>query len=555
MRIFYNQTVDAFARRLIPGIAVLALSSWGIATGGSILEELPALTTTAQAAELPTETSTDDAAATAAGIYTDGTYTGTSAGFGGSITVSVTIQDSKITAIEIVSASGETASYLSRAKRVIDTILETQSTDVDAVSGATYSSNGIINAVKNALIKASGGTVNESASSGGAAQSSSAGRSTSSDSFTDAAAYADGTYTGSATGFGGTITVRVKITDGKITAVSLVSASGETASYLSKAKAVINKVISAQSPNVDAVSGATYSSNGILNAIKQALNKAAAAASNGTSNTTDEEDTPTEAKPDRTYIDGIYTGVGEGYGGDIAVSVTILDGRVNAIDVVSAEDETPSFFSRARALLQTILSKQTTADVDVISGATYSSQGLLDAVNAALDKAAEENNANPDVEKTPDTDDDSNSGDSGEDDQDTDPQPTETTTEEFTYTGTASCTADADGDFEDYSITVAFTVTQTTTVETDADGNTTTTTERKLTNVEVTSPTQQTAGDNWIYIKKAINGSSKATGIAAQAIAKQGLDGIDAVSGATCSSNAIIRAASQCELNLGKSVT
>ena len=66
----------------------------------------------------------------------------------------------------------------------------------------------------------------------------------------------DGTYTGSGKGFGGTISVKVTVKDGKISAIDVTSASGETASYFSKAKGIIPKMISGQTTNVDAASGA-----------------------------------------------------------------------------------------------------------------------------------------------------------------------------------------------------------------------------------------------------------------------------------------------------------
>ena len=86
--------------------------------------------------------------------------------------------------------------------------------------------------------------------------------------------YKDGTYQGSGTGFGGTITVQVTVSGGKITAVDILSASGETGSYFASAQGVVSKVLSSQSPNVDAVSGATYSSNGIIQAVQNALSQA-----------------------------------------------------------------------------------------------------------------------------------------------------------------------------------------------------------------------------------------------------------------------------------------
>ena len=54
----------------------------------------------------------------------------------------------------------------------------------------------------------------------------------------------------------------------------MTSASGEDSAYLSQAEGVINSIISAQSTDVDTVSGATFSSTGIINAVNDALGKA-----------------------------------------------------------------------------------------------------------------------------------------------------------------------------------------------------------------------------------------------------------------------------------------
>ena len=88
------------------------------------------------------------------GIYADGTYTGEGSGFGGTIQVEVTLENQEMTDIQIVSASGEDAAYLSQAEGVISVILDGQTTAVDTVSGATFSSTGIIQAVNDALGKA-----------------------------------------------------------------------------------------------------------------------------------------------------------------------------------------------------------------------------------------------------------------------------------------------------------------------------------------------------------------------------------------------------------------
>ncbi|MCR5428137.1 MAG: FMN-binding protein [Lachnospiraceae bacterium] len=82
--------------------------------------------------------------------YTDGTYTGSAFGNSDNITVQITIKDDIITGVEILSQN-EDEPYFSDACAVIDDILSTNSTDVDTVSGATFSSGGILDAVSKAL--------------------------------------------------------------------------------------------------------------------------------------------------------------------------------------------------------------------------------------------------------------------------------------------------------------------------------------------------------------------------------------------------------------------
>jgi uncharacterized protein with FMN-binding domain len=104
-----------------------------------------------------TQQETEDSAASdaeAVSPYADGTYNGEAQGYGGTVSVAVTIQDGTITDVAIVSAKQEDAAYFDAAKGVIDEILEAQTTAVDTVSGATFSSNGILHAVADALGKA-----------------------------------------------------------------------------------------------------------------------------------------------------------------------------------------------------------------------------------------------------------------------------------------------------------------------------------------------------------------------------------------------------------------
>ena len=86
--------------------------------------------------------------------------------------------------------------------------------------------------------------------------------------------YKDGTYTGEADGFGGMISVEVKIEDQIITEVNILSAEKEDGAYLSMAEDIIPKILESQSADVDTISGATFSSTGIKEASAQALEKA-----------------------------------------------------------------------------------------------------------------------------------------------------------------------------------------------------------------------------------------------------------------------------------------
>ena len=126
--------------------------------------------------------------------------------------------------------------------------------------------------------------------------------------FTAPSIYLDGIYTAEATGFEGQIIVQVTVAEDKITDITILSAEDEE-EYLSRAEQVIPAILEGQSPNVDTVSGATYSSTGILNAVKLALEKAAVAPAEKTapeqtaSEETAEETAPSEAaEPGETPV-------------------------------------------------------------------------------------------------------------------------------------------------------------------------------------------------------------------------------------------------------------
>ena len=235
--------------------------------------------------------------------YADGVYVGSSRGYGGTVRVQVTMENGSITEVEILDASHETKQFLRRAKRLLTTVVDAQSWEVDAVSEATYTSRGILGAVQNAL---TGEVVNNPLPP----QPKPAAPLVVEE-FTAPSTYRDGIYTAEAIGFEGKITVQVTVAEDKITDITVLSAEDEE-EYLSRAKRVIPAILEGQNPNVDAVSGATYSSTGILNAVKLALAKAAVApaeetdpeqaASEETAEATEEAAPSEAAEPEETPV-------------------------------------------------------------------------------------------------------------------------------------------------------------------------------------------------------------------------------------------------------------
>ena len=358
-----------------------------------------------QVSERVTDTETEDAAEdtqTATGSFelADGVYKGSATGFSGPVTVAVTIMDKKIISIDILSSTDDEA-FFNRAKGVIDRIIASQSFDVDVVSGATYSSNGIIGAVKNALTGEKDNGVTGKSKQESTSESESDSSLAEIAAVQDASAYKDGTYYGTGKGFAGTMKVKVDISGGKIASISIVSTK-DGDSYVKSASSLLDRIVEKQSTNVDTVSGATFSSRGIIAAVRSALSQAAVS-DNTVGNNTDKQGAAEASGNGQTdenssgsasekgtegtlpYVDGIYYGTAEGYKGDIRVAVVIQDKTLKAILVTEKQDDEP-FITNAMDVLKNMMKKQS-ADVDTVSGATYSSKGLIGAVKAAFEEA------------------------------------------------------------------------------------------------------------------------------------------------------------------------
>ena len=522
-------------------------------------------------------TKSEEQAQVAKGSFdlTDGVYKGTGTGYAGDITVAVQIKDKQIVAIDILSSSDD-AAFFKRAQAVIDKIIEGQTLDVDTVSGATYSSRGIISAVKNALTgEKDSGTTGQSQSGNGAA----AGSSTSVAAVEDPSAYKDGTYYGTGTGFGGTLKVKVEISGGKITSIQIME-NQDGSEYISKASALINTIIQNQSTNVDTVSGATYSSVGIIQAVRNALSQAAVSTSGTTTsgeagnagNSGNQNQDTSAATGNFPYKEGIYYGTAEGYSGDVSVAVVIQEKSIKAILITETSDD-EAFFQRAMGVVKNVLKTQST-EVDTVSGATYSSKGILGAIQNALKQAEKVTNGETIEEKADTTQLEEaiktaealvqeeyteaswsvlavrlqdakemleTAGQTSVKQETVDKsvenlnlaiaqlekkksdQEEEVKTKyiDGTYEVSVSCKPDEDEDFAEYQLSMKVTI-------------------RNDKIVSITEIAGDGGSENDSYIKKAANGTSSKKGVVSQIITKGMPEEIDTVSRATCSSNAII---------------
>ncbi len=205
-------------------------------------------------------------------ILPNGDYDGKATGYGGTISVSVKVANNKIAKVTINSHS-ETGSYFRKAEKLLDTIVEKNSTNIDTISGATITSKGILAAVENALSDFIGKEKKE---------------------------YADGIWYGQGRGYYSgdrydygewkTATeVKVDIKNGKIVDIELIY-HGDDGGYKRPAgyELIEKRIIKYNSteglaelfankprnePIYDAVSGATNSARGFVNAINDALNR------------------------------------------------------------------------------------------------------------------------------------------------------------------------------------------------------------------------------------------------------------------------------------------
>ena len=184
--------------------------------------------------------------AAAAGSYTPGTYTAEAKGMGGTVTVTVTVSEDAITAVEAAGPDETPGVGVPALDVVANALLEAQSVDVDGVTGATVTSTAVKTAAAAALAEAAGETV-------------------------DKGNVPDGTYTGKAPSFGVMKEMELAVTfkDNAIVSIETICAGSATQAdeeeysniYATVEQKLYPRIIEAQSLDVDAICGATVSSN------------------------------------------------------------------------------------------------------------------------------------------------------------------------------------------------------------------------------------------------------------------------------------------------------
>ena len=175
-------------------------------------------------------------------------YEGVGQGFSGEIKVKITMAEDEILSIDITEINDTPGLGDTAAQEVAANIVAAQSTEVDTVSGATLSSQGTIEAVENALAGLSLG--------GGSSMN---------------LELEDGEYEGTGNGFVGDIKLKVLVEGGKVSDIELLDFNDTPGIGDAAAESIIQDIINKQSVEIDGVSGATVSSEGVIQAVKNAL--------------------------------------------------------------------------------------------------------------------------------------------------------------------------------------------------------------------------------------------------------------------------------------------
>lgn len=287
----------------------------------------------------------------------DGVYSGSADGYSGPISVEVTVEGGEITDVKVLSHSDSPGISDPAIEEVPAAMVAGNTTEVEVVSGATFTSTGIINAANIALT----GEAGEASEAPVVDEGEEDEEVEVSDNV-----FFDGTYTETVEGHNGPMTVEVVVEGNVITSV-VVLEHEETDGLADPAlEDVPAAIIARNGTDVDVVSSATVTSEAVIKAVEKALGPKVRAA---------------------TYNDGTYEATVDAAHGPLSVEVTVADGVISDV-VVTEHSETEGLTDPAVTDLPTEIVESNSTDVDVVSGATLTSNAVKSAVDEALFAAA-----------------------------------------------------------------------------------------------------------------------------------------------------------------------
>lgn len=197
--------------------------------------------------------------------------------------------------------------------------------------------------------------------------------------------YTDGTYHATVDGHNGPLTAEVTIIDGTIAKVNVIDHE-ETRGLADPAiEEVPDAIVKNNSTNVDTVSAATVTSEAIIEAVDLIIG-ASNSSSKKNSNRRSDEINNEEIQFSSEKSTGTYEVTAEGYEGPITVEVTVKNSVITKV-IVTNHNETEGLADRALVEIPEAIIQSNSTNVDIISGATFTSKAIIEAVIEAKDQA------------------------------------------------------------------------------------------------------------------------------------------------------------------------
>ncbi|MFJ7076548.1 FMN-binding protein [Streptomyces sp. NPDC098781] len=289
----------------------------------------------------------------------------------GAVQVRLTLDNGKIIQAAAVQApkGGQSDQITANAvPKLNQAALAAQSADIDAVSGATYTSAGYKKSLQSAIDKAKASAGSQGS---GAAQAA-----------TVTGAVAQTQY--------GPVQVRITVSGGKITKAEAVQTpkGGQSDQVTANAVPKLNQAaVTAGSADIDAVSGATYTSAGYKESLQSAIDKAKASA--GSSQGSQESQGSGSQGSGAAQARTVTGGVSQTQYGPVQVRITVSGGKITKAEAVQTPKGGQSDQVTANAVpkLNQAAVAAGSADIDAVSGATYTSAGYKESLQSALDQA------------------------------------------------------------------------------------------------------------------------------------------------------------------------